>query len=105
MAGGRGLLAAAPQRRADSAFARSERILGSLGLHAVRARTDPGLLLALGVPRPRAFDRPCSVDDVAALALVDPYKVHLGRRLLATARDRDDRALVVALVAALEKAA
>ncbi len=58
-----------------------------------------------GVTQPRAFDTPCEVADVAALALADPYKVHLGRRLHAAAEAQGEAGLATALATALEGAA
>jgi hypothetical protein len=57
-----------------------------------------------GVDDPACFDVRASVDDLAAVRLSDPYKVRLGRRMLAAAAEagRDDvgHALETALTAA-----
>lgn len=56
-----------------------------------------------GVARPAAFGAAASIDDVAALDLRDPYKVHLGRRLRDHAASGGDGALAGALGLALDR--
>lgn len=54
-----------------------------------------------GVAEPPAFESAASVDDLAEVALTDPYKVRLGRRMLERAIGRDRPDLADALADAL----